>query len=86
MIQKTGRREWPKNFASAAVSDYHRLRGKDIPLIARIGVADVYEAVTSGRPYRQAWPPEKARQFFWAERGRPFCLTSTRSIHYCYIV
>jgi len=33
-----------------------RSRGKEIPLGARItGVADVYSALTSGRPYREAW-------------------------------
>lgn len=38
-----------------------RLRGEEIPLIARIiGVADAFDAMTSDRPYRQALPVETA--------------------------
>jgi diguanylate cyclase (GGDEF)-like protein/putative nucleotidyltransferase with HDIG domain len=37
------------------------LKGEDIPLTARIlAVADVYDALTSTRSYRMAWPHEKA--------------------------
>ena len=37
------------------------LRGKDIPLKARIlQVADIYDALTTDRPYRSALPPEDA--------------------------
>jgi putative nucleotidyltransferase with HDIG domain len=37
---------------------YHSLVGEDIPLGARIiAVADVYDALTSDRPYRKALPP-----------------------------
>jgi HD-GYP domain-containing protein (c-di-GMP phosphodiesterase class II) len=39
-----------------------RLRGEDIPLISRIiAVADAYDAMTSGRPYREAMPSRVAR-------------------------
>jgi putative two-component system response regulator len=39
------------------------LKGKNIPLLARITtVADVYDAITTDRPYRKAMPPEKAQQ------------------------
>lgn len=39
-----------------------RLRGNDIPAISRIiGVADAYNAMTSGRPYRDAMPSRVAR-------------------------
>jgi putative nucleotidyltransferase with HDIG domain len=39
-----------------------RLRGDDIPLISRIiAVADAYDAMTSGRPYRDAMPSRVAR-------------------------
>jgi diguanylate cyclase (GGDEF)-like protein len=39
----------------------HRLAGEAIPLAARIvAVADVYDALTSDRPYKVAWPPERA--------------------------
>ena len=37
------------------------LKGEDIPLSARIiAVADVFDALTSRRPYKEAWPLEKA--------------------------
>jgi putative nucleotidyltransferase with HDIG domain len=40
------------------------LAGTDIPLSARImAVADVYDALTSDRPYRAAWSSEAARQY-----------------------
>lgn len=44
-------------------SGYPRgLSGEDIPLAARIfAVVDVWEALCSDRPYRKAWPPEKAK-------------------------
>jgi len=39
-----------------------RMSGDDIPLISRIiGVADAYNAMTSGRPYREAMPSRVAR-------------------------
>jgi putative nucleotidyltransferase with HDIG domain len=43
-------------------SGYPRgLKGEEIPLAARIFcIADVYDALTSDRPYRAAWPKEKA--------------------------
>jgi hypothetical protein len=38
-----------------------RLRGEDIPLAARIvAVADVFDALISKRPYKEAWEPETA--------------------------
>ena len=37
------------------------LRGDEIPLLAQIvGIVDLYDAVTSSRPYREAQPPEHA--------------------------
>jgi putative nucleotidyltransferase with HDIG domain len=39
-----------------------RLRGDDIPILSRIiAVADAYNAMTSGRPYRDAMPSRVAR-------------------------
>lgn len=39
----------------------HGLAGEEISLLARMGaVCDVYDAVTSHRPYKQAWDPAKA--------------------------
>lgn len=39
----------------------HRLRGEAIPLLSRvISIVDVFEALTSCRPYRRPMPPESA--------------------------
>ncbi len=46
------------------------LKGEQIPLAARIFcVVDVWEALTSDRIYRPAWPPEEARQFIRQNAG-----------------
>ena len=38
----------------------HGTRGEDIPLVGRIcAIADVFDALSSPRPYKQAWPFEK---------------------------
>ena len=37
------------------------LKNEEIPLGARVfSIVDVYDALTSNRPYRAAWPPDKA--------------------------
>ena len=49
------------------------LSGEDIPLVARIvTVADVFDAVTSNRPYRTALPVEAAREEIVRGRGTHF--------------
>jgi HD-GYP domain-containing protein (c-di-GMP phosphodiesterase class II) len=49
------------------------LRGKDIPLSARIiAVADVFDALTSRRPYKEAWPVEKALSVIQEDAGKHF--------------
>jgi two-component system, response regulator RpfG len=49
------------------------LAGEHIALCARIvAVADVYDALTSSRPYKKAWPSEQAFEFLNAQRGRHF--------------
>ncbi len=49
------------------------LRGRDIPLAGRItALADVFDALTSVRPYKQAWPVERAVELIKNERGRHF--------------
>ena len=49
------------------------LAGDQIPLSARIlAVADVYDALTSRRSYREAWPRERARQYLCGLSGRHF--------------
>ncbi|HMC13238.1 MAG TPA: HD domain-containing phosphohydrolase, partial [Gallionellaceae bacterium] len=47
--------------------------GEDIPLSARIvAVADVFDALTSTRPYKAAWSIESAMQYLLRESGRHF--------------
>jgi HD-GYP domain-containing protein (c-di-GMP phosphodiesterase class II) len=55
-------------------SGYPRgLKAEDIPLAARIfAVVDVWDAVTSNRPYRSAWTVEKAMEFMREQSGRHF--------------
>lgn len=39
----------------------HRLKGEEISLFARMGaVCDVYDAITSNRPYKQGWDPAES--------------------------
>jgi putative nucleotidyltransferase with HDIG domain len=55
-------------------SGYPReLQGEAIPLEARIfAVIDVYDALTSERPYRKAWPKEKALDYIREQSGKQF--------------
>jgi two-component system, response regulator RpfG len=47
------------------------LVGDHIPLCARIvAVADVYDALTSVRPYKVAWSSEQAFEYLLAQRGK----------------
>lgn len=49
------------------------LQGEAIPLFGRIAaVADVFDALTSERPYKKAWPLEDARRFLEEGRGTHF--------------
>lgn len=49
------------------------LAGEAIPLSGRIvAVADVFDALTSERPYKRAWPLEDARAFLENGRGNHF--------------
>ena len=49
------------------------LAGEDIPIEARIvAIADVFDALTSERPYKHAWPVEEAVALLQRERGRHF--------------
>ncbi|WP_319469502.1 response regulator [uncultured Pseudodesulfovibrio sp.] len=52
------------------------LKGEDIPFKARIiSVADVFEAVTSERPYRDSMPKRVAVDIIREERGKQLCPT-----------
>ncbi len=49
------------------------LQGEAIPLYGRIvALADVFDALTSERPYKKAWPLERARAFLQEQAGRHF--------------
>jgi HD-GYP domain-containing protein (c-di-GMP phosphodiesterase class II) len=51
----------------------HRLAGDEIPLLVRImTVADVYDALTSERPYRAAWHPARAIAYLRESAGVRF--------------
>jgi len=55
-------------------SGYPRgLKGEEIPLDARIfAVVDVYDALTSDRPYRPAWTKERAGEYIKSLSGTHF--------------
>ncbi len=49
------------------------LKGEDIPRAARIfAVADVWDALTSARSYKPAWPADKARAYIREQAGKQF--------------
>ncbi|MEO3713483.1 HD domain-containing phosphohydrolase [Roseateles flavus] len=51
----------------------NRLRGEDIPIFSRIvAVADVFDALTSARPYKPAWTLEDASQWIRNQSGSHF--------------
>ncbi len=49
------------------------LKGEDIPIEGRIvAIADVFDALTSKRPYKEAWTVEKTLDLINAESGKHF--------------
>lgn len=49
------------------------LKGEEIPLYGRIvALADVFDALTSSRPYKKAWTIEEARQYVIENSGKHF--------------
>jgi PAS domain S-box-containing protein len=49
------------------------LKGEEIPFPARLfALADVWDALTSDRPYRQAWSKERALQHITSQSGTHF--------------
>ena len=49
------------------------LRGDEIPLAGRIvAIADVFDALTSKRPYKKAWSEQEALDFLREQKGRHF--------------
>lgn len=51
----------------------YQRKGREIPLSARIvALADVFDALTSRRPYKEAWSVEKALELIDEESGKHF--------------
>jgi len=51
----------------------HGLSGEDIPLMGRIvAVSDVFDALTSERPYKRAWTVDDAFEYLDKEKGKHF--------------
>ncbi|MFT2090534.1 HD domain-containing phosphohydrolase [Paraglaciecola sp. 2405UD69-4] len=49
------------------------LKGEEIPLEGRIvALADVFDALTSKRPYKEAWPVEKAINLIQEQKNKHF--------------
>ena len=54
-------------------SGYHPQKGEDIPLEARIiSVADVFDSLSSDRPYRKAMPPHEVINILKTDSGTHF--------------
>jgi putative two-component system response regulator len=50
-----------------------RLKGEEIPMAARMfAVVDVWDALTSDRPYRPAWSEEEALKYIREQSGKHF--------------
>ncbi|MFC1672919.1 HD domain-containing phosphohydrolase [Pseudomonadota bacterium] len=79
-----GEHEWPLMQMARIVALTHHekwdgtgyptgLKGDDIPLVGRIcAVADVFDALTSNRPYKEGWPTDKAVGLIRDEAGKHF--------------
>jgi len=49
------------------------LKGEEIPIAARLfTVVDVWDALTSNRPYRPAWSEDEARKYILEQSGKHF--------------
>lgn len=50
-----------------------QLKGEQIPLEARVvSIVDVFDALTTRRPYKDSWPEEKALAFIDENKGKHF--------------
>ncbi|HTJ59089.1 MAG TPA: HD domain-containing phosphohydrolase [Devosiaceae bacterium] len=62
-----------------------RLSGEDIPIEARIvAIADVFDALCSERPYKAAWPIEKAYAEILRGRGTQFDPACVAAFEVCW--
>ena len=68
-----------------------KLKGRNIPLVGRIcALADVFDALSSKRCYKDPWPEEKVMEFLYEQKGKHFdpemvdcllnCMTEVRDI------
>jgi putative two-component system response regulator len=81
-ILKDGNSKLMRNAAIIALSHHEKfdgsgypygLKGEDIPLYGRIvAVADVFDALTSSRPYKAAWSIERATDWLRQNAGGHF--------------
>lgn len=64
---------------------YLGLAGPDIPLCGRmVAVTDVFDALTHRRPYKEAWPIDRAIDEIRAQRGKqfdPFVVDAFLQVH-----
>ncbi len=75
MIARFHHEKWDgTGYPSVEIAGEHRpLRAEEIPLCARlVALADVYDALTSKRPYKMPFPHEKAREMIVRESGKHF--------------
>ncbi len=75
MIARYHHEKWDgTGYPSVEINGENRpLKGEEIPLCARlVALADVYDALTSKRPYKMPFPHEKARDMIVAQSGKHF--------------
>jgi HD-GYP domain-containing protein (c-di-GMP phosphodiesterase class II) len=62
---------------------YHRgIEAGKLPITARLLTgADIFEAVTAARPYREGMPIEKAREMLAADAGAVICGESVAALN-----
>ena len=55
------------------MEDLEGLKGENIPLVGRIvAIADVFDALTSERPYKRAWSVDESINLLKSESGEHF--------------
>lgn len=75
MIARFHHQKWDGSGYPAVMihGEFRPLRGEEIPLCARIvALADVYDALTSRRPYKEPYPHEKAKEMILKDSGKHF--------------
>ncbi|MDP6959399.1 MAG: PAS domain S-box protein, partial [Planctomycetota bacterium] len=86
MIARFHHEKWDgSGYPAVQVGDEKRpLKGEEIPLCARIvATADVYDALTSKRPYKMPFPHEKAKEMIVNDSGKHFDPTIVKAFLEC---